>query len=479
MRFKKVETREACNFSIIRNLDYSKVQDFKEVRKEYFTHLSFLKGIVRTKDWQELLSKGISIRDSVQYRLHQLLAVQKDLSAAFDAEKNIKKKKVNLKSFKKQFAKGNKKKIFEKLKKSIFSLDLPYNEKNHMYVMLRNYRRLPDSFVLKHDYKPQLLRYARYLEAKRDSLIKIATLGMDAALFANFKLDRRYSKSKPVYKSEIKYAGEQVKQIDKTFENYLNLFYTSLVGKRWTKLKQECSTAREYLEEIKFKLAQLVVKQELYLEHLLKTRKVSKRDLKKINRQNLNASTLFRKLLLLYASANLFSFIANQQGRLNEGELEAKKAKRQRHKSMIPNGKDVSISSIIDNPRKYGKRLVEVEGFVQNLESKILKNRSKSKFELVESWLKNKIRVYTPSLNLARLGLLNGKYCRLNCFVKNDKKGPKLLIDRIELSKLSKKSWSDYLLDRVSNYYSYHPEEVNMKWTLGAPYRIYSQVERF
>jgi len=479
MGSKKVQKREACNFSIIRNLDYSKVRDFKEVEREYFIRLSFLKSIVRTKDWQELLSKGILIRDSAQYRLHQLLAIQKDLNAAFDAEKNIKKKKVNLKSFKKQFVKGNKKKIFEKLKKSIFSLDLPYNEKNHMYVMLRNYRRLPDSFVLKHDYKPQLLRYARYLEAKRDSLIKIATLGMDAALFADFKSNRKSLKSRPVYKSEIKYAEEQVKQINKTFENYLTLFYNSLVGERWTKLKQECSMAREYLEEIKFKLAQLVVKQELYLEHLLKTRKVSKRDLKKINRQNLNASTLFRKLLLLYASANLFSFIADQQGMQNEGKLEAKKAKKLRYKSMIPNGKDVSISSIIDNPRKYGKRLVEVEGFVQNLKSKILKNRSKSEFELVEPWLKNKIRVYTSSLNLVRLGLLNGKYCRLNCFVRGDKKGPKLLIDRIELSKLSKKSWSNYLLDRISNYYSYHPEEVNMEWTLGVPYRIYSQGERF
>ena len=159
--------------------------------------------------------------------------------------------------------------------------------------------------------------------------------------------------------------------------------------------------------------------------------------------------------------------------------MEAKKAKKLRYKSMIPNGKDVSISSIIDNSRKYGKRLVEVEGFVQNLKSKILKNRSKSEFELVEPWLKNKIRVYTPSSNLARLGLLNGTFCRINCFVRGDKKGPKLLIDKVELSKLSKKSWPDYILDRVSDYYSYHPEEINMEWTLGAPYRIYSQGERF
>lgn len=465
--------KDMHDFNIIRNLDFSQVQDYRDVKIEYAMHQVSLRTIAKTKNWQKLLLKSISIRDFAQYRLHQLLAAQDDLNEAFDLD--IKRETINLRGYKKQFEKGDKKKIFERIKKSIFSLDLPYNTRNHMYVALRNYKRLPDSFVLKHDYKRHLLRYAEYLEAKRDSLIKIATLGMDAALFADFKLNQKSSKTKPVFDLEIKYIGERIKQIDNTFGNYLNSFYKLLTGEKWVSLKKECSAAREYLEETKYKLPQLVVRQELYLEQVLKTgKRLSKKSLKKINRQNLEASMLFRKYLLLYASTTLFTFIAKQQGKQDEGKLEAKKAKKLRYKSMIPNGKDLSISNIISDSGRYGKKLVEVEGVVQNLKSTVLKNKSKSEFELVESWSSNTISVHTNSLNLVRLGLSNGAYCRLNCLVMGTKKRPRLLINRLELSEFSKKSWSDYLLDRVSDYYPYILEETNMKWTIGVPYRILS-----
>ncbi|MEJ2407249.1 MAG: hypothetical protein P8171_23810, partial [Candidatus Thiodiazotropha sp.] len=139
--------------------------------------------------------------------------------------------------------------------------------------------------------------------------------------------------------------------------------------------------------------------------------------------------------------------------------------------SKISDGKNVTHSSLLENPADYKGKYIEIQGVVSGTavtrsdDGKLL-----SHFSLTSPSGEEEIPVIAVYENLKHVGIIDGCYVNINGDWQTDSvlsDQPFLQLRRLSLSKLGDESWMDKMTHILNSWFELFPNGHFIHWSIG------------
>lgn len=129
--------------------------------------------------------------------------------------------------------------------------------------------------------------------------------------------------------------------------------------------------------------------------------------------------------------------------------------------------KNTPISSINSKPKTFENKFITIEGTIKKVTIKHRGRKAISSAQVTDE-KGNSVTVVIPYIKLDSGGMVAGSYINISGVWKNNNKETEqsaLLIDRLSLKELSKKSWLNWVKFELTSIFQTTPHALNAKWS--------------
>ncbi len=324
------------------------------------------------------------------------------------------------------------------------------------------------NYQVKQEEKPNMLEITnnQILPERLKYVVAIGYTGYWGGFHAAFNRHIQSHKTQSFSKNEVNYLSKLVSKQKNDFnKKFLQLFASLGTGSR-EEIYINATRILLEQEEIIPWLARLTAVICSPVQETLKQDKVDP----KLALVDLEMGKTARLWVLLTVASFYVAHIAVLPSGHKELEWAIKAARNLPFESRVPDAKNVTIGELAKRGVEYNEKFVEVHGFVRNL--KAFRTRDGKLLTVLTIYEKAKgeeIKAVSIYEHLGHKGLIDTSYVVLSGIWKeksNIADEPILQIDRIELSKLKKLSWMDYIVEAVRPWFDFYPNSHNIGWSI-------------
>lgn len=252
-------------------------------------------------------------------------------------------------------------------------------------------------------------------------------------------------------------------------------YYGALATEDWTALEAHARRGSWYPFEVRSDLVELGTTLRRARRHYRESdARGSEGDAVDAARVEVDLHRTARELTLLLASSYRYLFVAGQHDAREERREAVEAALEAGFPSLVRDGLNVEVDDLVEEPAAYDGRLVETDGFVENLRGTSEGGEGTS-FDLVDRRHGRRLRVFYPYRDLTWWSLqegafvhLNGEFAASSEFADGD---PEIQLDVVNVGGNAGESWLDREahVNASAGVYARYPSHANALWSIELP----------
>lgn len=264
-------------------------------------------------------------------------------------------------------------------------------------------------------------------------------------------------------------------EIDRIRNGTMDLFqdiYVALAGEEWADLEGRAWRATSYPNEVGHDLYAMASTLREGRRFEAEHEDGAAGQAAAFARAEVDLNRTLRLLGTLLGAGYRYLFVARQAGVDEESRDAAAAAREKGFESLVADGVNVDVGDLFGEGEEYDGRLVEVEGFAENV--RYDGERTVTRFELVDRLHDRRVPVYYPYHDLTDWHLRDDAFVRMEGHFNAHSEwadGPELQVDRVSVAENGEESWFDAVvaeLDR-SSIFDLYPSGGNLFWSFEPP----------
>lgn len=248
--------------------------------------------------------------------------------------------------------------------------------------------------------------------------------------------------------------------------------YGALAGEEWERLEGHARRAASYPDEVVHDLYAVARTLREGRRFEAETEGGAAGQAAAFARAEMELNRTLRLLGVLLGAGHRFRSVARQAGMDEESREAAEAAREKGFESLVADGVNVDVGDLFDGGGEYDGRLVEVEGFAENV--RFDDEQVVTRFDLVDRLHDRRVPVYYPYHDLTDWHLRDDAYVRMEGHFdarSESTGGPELQVDVVSVAENGEDSWFDAVVSDLAsaNVFDLYPSQGNLFWSFEPP----------